>query len=236
MSNHHWHYANRSGHQQGPVDATTLRAAFARGDVDAGSLVWRDGLAQWVTLSEVAGELGIALGAMPPATPGARPFATSGATPAYSHPAKKGMSGGTIALVIVAVVVVLLAPLGIIAAIAISQYQDYVAKAQFTEAMQLAQSYEPHVATEYEAAGTCPDFADKDTTSMRGKYVGRVEFPGGPAPCAIIMVFADQEPTAVPLRGARVSFTGTPAEDGMVWKCRSSLPDKFKPQGCRDGN
>jgi len=236
MSNHHWHYANRSGHQQGPVDAPTLRAAFARGDLDAGSLVWRDGLPQWVTLAEVAGELGIPLGTMPPATPGARPFATSGVSPSYAKPAKKGMSGGAIALVIAAVIVVLIAPMAIIAAVAISQYQDYVAKAQFTEAVMLAQGLQEKVGMHYDAAGTRPNDADMAATGVRGKYVGRVEFPGGPAPCAIIMVFADQEPTTMALRGARVNFTGTPSDGVMGWQCRSSLADKYKPQACRDGN
>jgi len=236
MSNHHWHYANRSGHQQGPVDAATLRAAFARGDVDAGSLVWRDGLAQWVTLSEVAGELGIAMGAVPPEVPGARPFATSGTASSYARPVKKGMSGGTIALVIVAVVVVLLGPLGVIAAIAIAQYQDYVAKAQFSEAVMLAQSYEQFTNDHFRNEGVCPDNSDLGGGSQRGKYVGRVEFLGGLPPCAITMVFADQEPTASPLRGYRVKFTGTPSGDDMTWECSSSLPDKFKPQSCRGAN
>lgn len=236
MSHHSWHYANRSGHQQGPVDAETLRIAFARGDVDASSLVWRDGLAQWVTLAEVAGEIGIAAGLVPPAVPGARPFATSGTAAPAMRPAKPGMSGGMIAVIIVGVVVVLLAPLGIIAAIAISQYQDYVAKAQFAEAVSLANLLEEKASEHYGSAGTCPNDADMQASGVRGKYVGRVEFPGGPAPCAIVMVFADQEPTAVPLRGARVSFLGTPSEEGMTWQCRSSLAEKFKPLACRGGN
>ncbi len=66
MSSHFWHYANRSGQQQGPIDASSLRAAFARGELDAGSLVWRDGLPQWVTLSAVAAELATTPGWVPP--------------------------------------------------------------------------------------------------------------------------------------------------------------------------
>lgn len=234
MSMHHWHYANRSGHQQGPVDANSLRAAFARGDVDAGSLVWRDGLAQWVTLADVAGELGIPVDALPP--PNARPFATAGMAPVAAYPAKKGMSGGTIALIIAGVAVVLIAPLAIIAAIAIAQYQDYVAKAQFSEAVYLSDTFKDTVAAHYQASGTCPADADMGGAAVQGKYVGRVEFPGGPTPCAIVMVFADREPTAVALRGARVSFLGTPTADGMAWQCRSGLPDKYKPAACREGN
>jgi len=233
MSSHFWHYANRSGQQQGPIDASSLRAAFARGELDAGSLVWRDGLPQWVTLSDVAAELGINLGVMPPPVPGARPFANANPGTFAAPPVKKPMSGGTIALIVIAVGGVLLVPVAILAAIAIPAYQDYVAKAQFAEATMVAGSYKELVAAHHANAGTCPNDADINASGMQGKYVGRVEFPGGPAPCAITIVFADGEPTVAPLRGGRVSFLGTPTPDGMAWQCQSGLPDKYKPTACR---
>jgi len=53
----HWYYADRNRHRQGPVDAEALRALFRRGALTADTLVWRDGLAQWVALASVADEL-----------------------------------------------------------------------------------------------------------------------------------------------------------------------------------
>ncbi|CCG36360.1 RDD family protein [Xanthomonas citri pv. mangiferaeindicae] len=63
-----WYYADAQRQRQGPVDTDTLRARLSQGIVDGSSLVWRDGLAQWVALHEVEGELGFG-GAAPAAGP-----------------------------------------------------------------------------------------------------------------------------------------------------------------------
>lgn len=54
-----WYYADAQRQRQGPVDTETLAARLSQGIIDRTSLVWREGLPQWVTLSEVASELGV---------------------------------------------------------------------------------------------------------------------------------------------------------------------------------
>lgn len=228
MSTSNWHFANRSGQQQGPVSAAELRAAFERGELDASTLVWRDGLAQWLPLSQVAAELGLRAN-LPPPVPSAVPDVRQRV--AYTPPPKRGMSRGALVAVIAGVALAVIAPVSILAAIAISQYQDYVAKSQFSEAMAIAQALEVEVADHHSRVGTCPSNADMDVANFAGKYVARVELPGGPAPCSIVMIFGEREPVAMPLRGGRVTFSGN--SDG--WTCRSGLPDKFKPRSCQDG-
>jgi type IV pilus assembly protein PilA len=229
-----WHFANRSGQQQGPITAAELRSAFARGELGMNTLVWRDGLAGWSPLSTVAGEVGLP-GTAPPPLPTSPSMATASGVRepvGYVPPPRKAKSRSTIVLVIIGVCVVLLVPISIFAAIAISAYQDYVAKAQFAEAMAIAQSIEGSVDEHHSRAGTCPATADLGAAGVSGRYVARVEMPGGPAPCTFVAVFGEQEPVAAPLRGARVTFTS----QGDGWSCRSSLPDKFKPMSCRDGS
>ena len=58
-----WHYADSQQQQRGPVDATWLQAAYGRGEINAATLLWRDGMASWKPLAELAGELGIAVAA-----------------------------------------------------------------------------------------------------------------------------------------------------------------------------
>jgi len=52
-----WYYADRNRQRQGPVDAEALRALFRRGALTPDTLVWREGLEQWVALASVADEL-----------------------------------------------------------------------------------------------------------------------------------------------------------------------------------
>lgn len=54
-----WYYADAQRQRQGPVDTDTLRARLSQGIIDRSSLVWREGLAQWVALHEIEGELGL---------------------------------------------------------------------------------------------------------------------------------------------------------------------------------
>ncbi|PPT73668.1 RDD family protein [Xanthomonas arboricola pv. populi] len=64
-----WCYADAQRERQGPVDTDTLRARLSEGLIDAASLVWREGLPQWVALGEVAAELGIDTAVPAPAAP-----------------------------------------------------------------------------------------------------------------------------------------------------------------------
>ncbi|KQQ84064.1 RDD family protein [Xanthomonas sp. Leaf131] len=54
-----WYYADAQRERQGPIDSDTLVARLSQGIIDRSSLVWREGLPQWVALREVAAELGV---------------------------------------------------------------------------------------------------------------------------------------------------------------------------------
>ncbi len=80
MSN--WYYADRDRQRHGPMDGVALAQSFRDGRVGLYALGWRDGMAQWQPLAEMAGELGLLAdapsvpspqpgAALDPATPGA---------------------------------------------------------------------------------------------------------------------------------------------------------------------
>ncbi|NMA46892.1 MAG: RDD family protein [Lentisphaerae bacterium] len=83
-----WYYAV-GGQQQGPVSLDALQAMFRSGQLDADSLVWREGMAEWAAAGTVA-ELQLTIGAqaaaansadasLPPLRP--LPTETAAATP-----------------------------------------------------------------------------------------------------------------------------------------------------------
>ena len=71
-----WYYVDADGKQVGPVAVEELRAAVRRGAANEASLAWRDGLAGWLPISQLATELGLDTGSAAttvlPASPPAR--------------------------------------------------------------------------------------------------------------------------------------------------------------------
>jgi uncharacterized RDD family membrane protein YckC len=63
-----WYYVSADRQRQGPVSAATIRELFGAGTLDPRSLVWRQGMPQWLAIEQVAGELGVTAPA-PPADP-----------------------------------------------------------------------------------------------------------------------------------------------------------------------
>ncbi|MDB4554226.1 GYF domain-containing protein [Akkermansiaceae bacterium] len=70
-----WYYGQGS-QQAGPIDEATMRSRIAAGQVGPADLVWREGMAEWLPLAQVA-ELASASAAdaSPYATPGTNPVA-----------------------------------------------------------------------------------------------------------------------------------------------------------------
>ena len=60
MTDKLWHYVGAQ-QQIGPVAASVIKAAYERGELGSGSLVWNIDLQQWQSLSAHAAELGINL-------------------------------------------------------------------------------------------------------------------------------------------------------------------------------
>jgi uncharacterized RDD family membrane protein YckC len=54
-----WYYADRQRRQIGPQPAETLIQRFRAGEIDAATLVWREGLASWQPLGAMRAELGL---------------------------------------------------------------------------------------------------------------------------------------------------------------------------------
>ena len=61
MTDKLWHYVDAQQQKIGPVAASVMKAAYERGELGPGSLVWNIDLQQWQSLSAHAAELGINL-------------------------------------------------------------------------------------------------------------------------------------------------------------------------------
>ncbi len=138
---------------------------------------------------------------------------------------------------------IVVAIIAILAAIAISQYQDYVAKAQVSEAFSIADGMKTKVSEVFTQTAVCPANSAPGTgipaaASIAGKYVAQTQTGGTPTVdggCTLVMTFKASGSVATPLTSKTISFTLVGVDSGPAhWECASAIPDKFLPKTCQD--
>ena len=140
---------------------------------------------------------------------------------------------------------IVVAIIAILAAIAISQYQDYVIRSQVSEGSSLADGVKTAIGEFYNNYGRFPNASTSDNTSLGlaqptsiiGTYVGSVGVHNG---SITANYFAGTVGTTVfkantAISGAKLSFIPTPQAGSMTWVCKNglNLKDKWLPASCR---
>jgi len=151
---------------------------------------------------------------------------------------------------------IVVAIIAILAAIAISQYQDYVIRAQVAEGASLADGAKSSVAEFYTNYGHFPvapcssgnlSVGMAMPVSISGSYVSRVDIAGEgcPAPLgsgSIVAFFSSDAPQKanVAIDTAGLIFSPTTHAGSVAWKCKRFLlggsvvlRDKWLPSSCR---
>jgi len=129
---------------------------------------------------------------------------------------------------------IVIAIIGILAAVAIPAYRDYVARAQVGEGIRMVGGLKNSISEIYMTEGTLTN-ADSGVgllpvaTSVSGTYVQKAEVTDG-----VISVTFSSAPTVDGLGGKRVVFTPAPGPGGVQWTCSSpDLPPSYVPSSCR---
>ena len=144
---------------------------------------------------------------------------------------------------------IVVAIIGILAAIAIPAYQDYLIRSQVSEGLTMAAAAKASVAEFYANRGTWP--VDNNAAGMgaantvQGKYVSQIAISNG----AITITYGN-EANATNLSGKTVGLTpGASANGDIIWKCAlagnpsgwatnataatTNLAGKYLPSSCR---
>ncbi|HQZ31514.1 MAG TPA: GYF domain-containing protein, partial [Arenimonas sp.] len=222
-----WFYVDGGQNRQGPVGVDALVQAYRLGQVSLESLVWREGLSEWVPLGQFRDELGLA-----GVTPVLPPAATMPPAAQAAPEAKKNNGCLIAAAIIVGGGLFLIFILGILAAIAVPAYQDYLTRSKLAIVRVEAQAAE--VAVEQFKANTdrCPRDAEElglsppTTPGLQMLEVGSLD----DGRCAVELTLGElgNDRSAA---GGRLLMT---QEADGTWTCSADgVPEKLLPTDCR---
>lgn len=142
---------------------------------------------------------------------------------------KKAQAGFTLIELMIVVAII-----GILAAIALPAYQDYTKRSHVSEGLSLAGGVKSAVTEYYASRGAFPTTNPMAgvalATSITGNAVTQVAVG---ANGRIIVTFNDRVVNSATLA---LTPTATTAAGSITWTCRAggpSLPTKYLPQSCR---
>jgi len=136
---------------------------------------------------------------------------------------------------------IVVAIIGILAAVAIPSYQDYTARAQVTEAMSLTSGMKTALAEWYADRGGFPSLVASVSDSASGKYVSVITFANRAG--GTMNVNAQMKSTGVNAAISGLIFSVATTSGGNRWSCgnqasmqsagETSLLDKHLPGACK---
>jgi len=125
---------------------------------------------------------------------------------------------------------IVVAIIGILAAIAVPAYQDYTAKAQISDGLMVSAGLKTPITEAVADAGVTAGCVIPAGAVTTGKYVASTTAtPGGTATCAITSTFVATGANAKVV-GRTITQTLTVATG--VWVCTSNLDASVKPKSC----
>ena len=134
---------------------------------------------------------------------------------------------------------IVVAIIGILAAVAIPAYQDYIARAQVSEAVSLLGSGKTPFAEFYASQGTWPTAASDVMGNTQGKYTTSISIgaSSSAAPGSITLIGTMRASNVnANIANSTVGLNST--DGGKIWTCFTTstgapLASKYVPSNCR---
>lgn len=128
---------------------------------------------------------------------------------------------------------IVVAIIGILAAIAIPAYQDYIARSQVTEAVTLASGQKGAVTEVRANTGAWPtsnaEAGIAAASAISGKYVAQTVVGASGAITATMKSAGVNDA----IKSQSITLTPTEQSGSYTWACTSSLSAKYLPAACR---
>lgn len=122
---------------------------------------------------------------------------------------------------------IVVAIIGILAAVAIPAYQDYIARSQASEGATLLAGMKTPIAEYYLSNGAVPSIGDLGTVTTAGKYVASVNAASN----VYTANFKPAGSVSAALGGASISMTFNTADSSFTFGC-GSIDAAIAPKVC----
>ena len=129
---------------------------------------------------------------------------------------------------------IVVAIIGILAAIAIPAYQDYIVRSKISEGLNMAGAAKLAVSETYDSTGVMP--TDNGAAglpgagSIVGSYVASISVGNNGVVSINYNSSVGGNPSA---DGTTMILTPTSTEGSMKWSCSGTMSNKYRPANCR---
>jgi type IV pilus assembly protein PilA len=126
---------------------------------------------------------------------------------------------------------IVVAIIGILAAVALPAYNDYTTRAHVSEAASVAQGYKTAVAEYFAINGTLPDLADLSMASSASTAFSAVGVASG-------VVKVTMKAVGGLTAGTFLEYEPTTSPGAVTWSCKAAdtntdIADKYLPSACQ---
>jgi type IV pilus assembly protein PilA len=121
---------------------------------------------------------------------------------------------------------IVVAIIGILAAVALPAYQDYTVRAKVSEVMLAASSGKTAVTEAAATLSAMPAAASVDVQTQSSKYVASVAYDGA----SVITATARGDSN---IDTKTITMTGAYASGQVTWTCGGTIDNKYRPSSCK---